>query len=186
MFPRSQEEWNIQKGRKPNLIRIPSTMWSCCTFQVYSQFCKHPKPYQIIVELLSLSLCVCAVTSVVTNHNPLSVGFFRQEYRGGLPCSPPGGLPDPWMKPESPTSSGLQVDSLPTETPGKSIPELPRKASLSTSLFSNHWLYSSCFSFLKCSSLLTLLVGFHFLSLSSFFCKMVGLDQITSKVSSIL
>ena len=29
----------------------------------------------------------------------LSMGFSRQEYWSGLPCSPPGDLPDPWIKP---------------------------------------------------------------------------------------
>ena len=29
----------------------------------------------------------------------LSMGFSRQEYWSGLPCSPPGGLPDPGIKP---------------------------------------------------------------------------------------
>ena len=32
---------------------------------------------------------------------PLSVGFSRQEYWSGLPCPPPGDLPDPGIKPES-------------------------------------------------------------------------------------
>ena len=43
-------------------------------------------------------------------------GFSRQEYRNGLPCPPPGGLPDPRVNPRSPT---LQVDSLPAEPPEK-------------------------------------------------------------------
>ena len=30
---------------------------------------------------------------------PLSMGFFRQEYWSGLPCPPPGNLPDPGMEP---------------------------------------------------------------------------------------
>ena len=38
----------------------------------------------------------------------------------GLPCSPPGDLPDPCIEPTSPT---LQVDSLPSETPGGPTPE---------------------------------------------------------------
>ena len=29
---------------------------------------------------------------------PLSIGFSRQEYWSGLPCSPPGDLPDPVIK----------------------------------------------------------------------------------------
>ena len=42
--------------------------------------------------------------------------FSRQEYWSGLPFPSPGDLPDPEMKPRSPT---LQVDALPSEPPGK-------------------------------------------------------------------
>ena len=44
------------------------------------------------------------------------MGFSRQEYWSGLPYLPPGDLPNPGIKPRSPT---LQVDSLLSETPGK-------------------------------------------------------------------
>ena len=40
----------------------------------------------------------------------LSMGFSRQEYWSGLPCPPPGDLPDPGTEPISPAS---QADSLP-------------------------------------------------------------------------
>ena len=40
---------------------------------------------------------------------PLSTGLFRQEYWSGLPCPPPGDLPNPGIKPRSPTQ---QADSL--------------------------------------------------------------------------
>ena len=43
-------------------------------------------------------------------------GFSRQEYWSGLPCSPPGDLPNPGIEPRSPA---LQADSLPAEPPGK-------------------------------------------------------------------
>ena len=43
-------------------------------------------------------------------------GFSRQEYGSGLPCSPPGDLPNPGIESSSPA---LQVDSLPSEPPGK-------------------------------------------------------------------
>ena len=33
---------------------------------------------------------------------PLSMEFSRQEYRSGLPCPPPGDLPDPGTEPLSP------------------------------------------------------------------------------------
>ena len=32
---------------------------------------------------------------------PLSMGFSRQEYWSGLPCLPPGDLPDPGIEPAS-------------------------------------------------------------------------------------
>ena len=47
---------------------------------------------------------------------PLSMGFSRQEYWSGLPFPSSGDLPDPGIKPGSPT---LQVDSLLSEPPGK-------------------------------------------------------------------
>ena len=40
------------------------------------------------------------------------MGFYRQDYWSGLPCSPPGDLPDPGIEPVSPA---LQEDSLSTE-----------------------------------------------------------------------
>ena len=43
-------------------------------------------------------------------------GFSRQEYWSELPRPPPGDLPDPGIEPRSPA---LQVDSLPSEPPGK-------------------------------------------------------------------
>ena len=43
-------------------------------------------------------------------------GFSRQEYWSGLPCPPPGDLPNPGIKPRS---LALQMDSLLTESPGK-------------------------------------------------------------------
>ena len=46
----------------------------------------------------------------------LSMGFSRQEYWSGFPFPSPGDLPNPGIKPESPT---LQADSLPSEPPGK-------------------------------------------------------------------
>ena len=58
------------------------------------------------------------VTSWTVAHQaPLSMGFSRQEYWSGLPFLPPGDLPEPGIKPESPA---LQEDSLLSKPPGKS------------------------------------------------------------------
>ena len=43
-------------------------------------------------------------------------GFSRPEYWSRLLCPPPGNLPNPGIEPWSPA---LQVDSLPSEPPGK-------------------------------------------------------------------
>ena len=74
-------------------------------------------------------LCMLSRASVVSNfatlwsiacQAPLSMGFFRQEYWSGLPCSPPGDLPNPGIEPASLMSPALQADSLPDEPSGKS------------------------------------------------------------------
>ena len=52
----------------------------------------------------------------VAHQAPLSMGFSRQEYWSRLPCPPPEDLPNPGIKPRSPS---LQEDSLPSEPPGK-------------------------------------------------------------------
>ena len=49
---------------------------------------------------------------------PLSMGFSRPEYWSGLPCPPPGDLPNPGTEPGSPA---LQADPLPSEPLGKPI-----------------------------------------------------------------
>ena len=49
---------------------------------------------------------------------PPSMGFSRQEYWSGLTFPSPGDLPDPGIKPKPPA---LQANSLPSESPGKSL-----------------------------------------------------------------
>ena len=56
----------------------------------------------------------------VAHQASLSMGFPRHEYWSGLPCLPPGDLPNPVIQLISLASSVLQVDSLPTEPSGKS------------------------------------------------------------------
>ena len=61
-----------------------------------------------------------ATPRTVAYQAPLSMGFSRQQYRRGLPFPSPGDLPDPGIKPGSPT---LQADALPSEPPGKPLSE---------------------------------------------------------------
>ena len=47
---------------------------------------------------------------------PLSMALFHQESWSGLPCLPPGDLPNSGIEPRFPV---LQADCLPSEPPGK-------------------------------------------------------------------
>ena len=78
---------------------------------------------------MNVCVCVC-VWSVMSDfvtlwaaacQTPLSMGFSRQEYWSGLPCPPPGDLPNPGTEPMSLTSPHWQVGSLPLEPPGKPL-----------------------------------------------------------------
>ena len=63
------------------------------------------------------------------------MGFYRQEYWSGLPFPSPEDLPDPGIKPQSPT---LWEVSLPPEPPGKPFHDLA---------YSNIWLKRFFFPF---------------------------------------
>ena len=51
----------------------------------------------------------------VAHQAPLSMSFSRQEYWSGLPCTPPGDLPNPGIEPRT----RIEADSLPSEPPRK-------------------------------------------------------------------
>ena len=57
-----------------------------------------------------------ATPCTVTCQAPLSMGFSKQRSWSGLPCPPPGDLPNLGIKPRS---SALQVNSLLSKPPGK-------------------------------------------------------------------
>ena len=54
----------------------------------------------------------------VAHQAPPSMEFSRQEYWSGLPFPSPGDLPDPGIKPRSPT---LQAEALTSAPPGKPL-----------------------------------------------------------------
>ena len=73
-------------------------------------------------------MCACSLANLcptlatpraVACQAPLSVGFSRQEYWSGLPCPPPGDLPDPGIKPTSPAFPALTSRFFTTEPPRK-------------------------------------------------------------------
>ena len=72
--------------------------------------------------LSNVQLFVTSSTVAARLHCPL--GFSRQEYWSGLPCPPPGDLPNPGFKPRS---LALQADSLLSEPQGSPLEGIKRK-----------------------------------------------------------
>ena len=68
------------------------------------------------VKLLQSCLILCDPMDCSPPGSSMSMGFPRQEYWSGLPCPPPGNLPDPGIELRFPA---LQADSLLFEPPGK-------------------------------------------------------------------
>ena len=81
---------------------------------------------QPILTCVCVCVCVCVLVAqscrlfvtpwTVAHQAPLSMELSRKEYWSGLPCPSLGYLPDPGIEPWSPA---LQVDSLPSDPPGK-------------------------------------------------------------------
>ena len=90
-----------------------------------------------------LCVCVCVYTRVLSSlwffaapgtvghQAPLFMGFSKQEYWGRFPFPPPGDLPYPGIKPESPA---LQMDCVPAELPGKTKDSVLSHSFLSDSM----------------------------------------------------
>ena len=75
--------------------------------------CKPPKrSLRVFAQLLS---CVqlFAIPWTIACQTPLSTGFSRREHWSGLPCPPPGDLPDPGIKRVSYTAGGLFTREAP-------------------------------------------------------------------------
>ena len=68
---------------------------------------------------------------------PLSMKFSRQEYWGGLPFPPPGDLPNPGIKPDSPVLAGRFFTTAPG---GKLSPDTGTENSFSGALKNFHFM----------------------------------------------
>ena len=65
-------------------------------------------PPQGLMRAESLQSCPTLCGPRTAAHQaPLSMGFSRPQSWSGLPCPPPGDLPDPEVEPESPVSPAL-------------------------------------------------------------------------------
>ena len=83
-----------------------------------SDWNSHRQPRKSIDAKLLSCVRLFETPWAVACQAPLSMGFSRQKYWSGLPFLSPGDLSDWGIEPRSPT---LQVDSLPSEPPGKSV-----------------------------------------------------------------
>ena len=75
-----------------------------------------------VVVVSVTQLCPTLCDPLVVHQPPLSMEFSRQEYWSGLPCPPPGDLPDTGIERRTPA---LQGDSLPSGPPGQPTVYLP-------------------------------------------------------------
>ena len=81
-----------------NLLRMEAGyQWSqpsdvCVCVCVHAHTCAHKLSCFSHAQLF-------ATPWTVAPQPPLSMGFSRQEYCSGLPCTPPEDLPDPGIKP---------------------------------------------------------------------------------------
>ena len=81
--------------------------------------CRHPGEEQPkYVPSCSSRIGLFATPWTVAHQTLLSLRFSRQEHWSGLPCPPPGYLPDSGIKPMSPSAPALQADSLPLSHQG--------------------------------------------------------------------
>ena len=95
---------------------IWNEIWILASLQGFAAYSDRktmfPNKVNVVVQLLSCVQLFMDYRCQV----PLSMGFSRQEYWGGLSFPPPGDLPDPGIKPASPASAG---GCFTTEPPGK-------------------------------------------------------------------
>ena len=77
---------------------------------------------------------------------PLSMGFSRQEYCSGLPCPPPGDLPNPGIEPVSLTSHALAGRSFTTTATWEALRIHTKHKTKQTEVFSGRLVHrTQCF-----------------------------------------
>ena len=91
----------------PGIKLTSPRLWHCRRILYPLSHMESPNPYISVVVVLLLSCAWLFVTLwTLACQAPLSMGFFRQGYWNGLPCPPPGDLPDPGIEPVSPALAG--------------------------------------------------------------------------------
>ena len=112
--PYSGDRVIFSKHNLNHFTKSPTSPSSLLFFRVCVRTLSHFSPVWIF-----------ATPWTVAHQAPLSIGFSRQESWSGLPCPPPGDLPNPGIEPRSPT---LQADNLSSEPQGSNPHPLHCKA----------------------------------------------------------
>ena len=115
MWPCHEKDWDVQ-----DTFRARRACVHMCV-------CAHVRACVCVCVLSRVQLFTIPWTAA--RQAPLSMGFSRQEYWNGLPFPSPVDLSDPRIELRS---AALQVDSLPSEPPGK-----PPRTSLNYVYFSS-------------------------------------------------
>ena len=110
----------LERKRGCRISELQTTFSQLSWLALEPYFCIFIKVAPLIVTRACVRACSVVSDSAtpwtVACQAALSLGFSRQEYWSGLPCPPPGDLPDPGIKPASPA---LQAGSLPLSHPGR-------------------------------------------------------------------
>ena len=110
-----------RKCLQPEYGLTPWLWWPCLEWHQWMWIFKNFLANNVTMWLGVLSPLVVSDSVIlwtVAHQNPLSMGFSRQEYWGGLPFLPPGDLPNPEMESASSVFRALHADSLPSEPSG--------------------------------------------------------------------
>ena len=129
-----QQQWTFRKRNRPLVLSTFESHFRTWTVEPDRWDSNLPPPtHPVILGKLPLGfsflICVCGGGACTQAHthmraqlcptlfdpmdcclpgSSLSMGFSKPEYRSGLPCLPPGNLPNPGIEPMSPA---LHVDS---------------------------------------------------------------------------
>ena len=104
----------VQMGQGPTDVALPPCRPCLEQMALGSMARGQPRVHACVCA----RVCVCVLVRLsvtprtIARQAPLSMGFSRQEYWGGLLFPSSRDLPDPGIEPGSPT---LQADSLPSE-----------------------------------------------------------------------
>ena len=100
------DRWSKEETRWGRMCPNPGLLWTMTS--LYACMLSHFGHVQLFETLRT-----------VAHRDPLSKGFFRQEYWSGLPYPPPGDLPDSRMELTSLMSPSLAAGHFTIVPPGK-------------------------------------------------------------------